>query len=265
MLAWLRDWRHRRILARTRLDARLWQEVVADLPLLAGLAAEGERRLQALARLFLHDKTLEPVAGLELDQAMRLRIACLAALPVLNLGLDWYRNWYSVIVYPSGFLARRHHVDEAEVVHEYTEELVGEAWERGPVLLSWEEVEASGRLDGFNVVIHELAHKLDMLNGPPNGLPPLHRDMRLQDWSQAVRAAYADMNRRLEAGEETEVDPYAAEDPAEFFAVISEYFFELPQLVAGTYPDVYAQLRAFYRQDPLQRLEQAERGGLLSL
>lgn len=255
MLKWLRQRRRQRILAKFKPKPELWQDTLDALPLLVGLTVDEQRRLQELALLFLHDKALEPVGGLELSDSMRLRLACLAALPILNLGLGWYRNWYSVVVYPSGFRARRHHVDEAAVVHEFTEDLVGEAWEQGPVLLSWEEVAASGHRHGFNVVIHELAHKLDMLSGHPNGLPPLHRTMRVEEWSAAFSAAYADLKQQLNAGLETAIDPYAAEDPAEFFAVLSEAFFELPHVVAATYPAVYQQLQAFYRQDPLARQE----------
>ena len=254
MLGWLRERRRQRILNRARIGPALWQETLDALPLLAGMSADELARLRDLAVLFLHAKALEPVGEFQVTDAMRLRLGCLAALPILNLGLDWYRNWYAVVLYPAGFRARRQHVDEADVVHDYEEDLAGEAWERGPVVLSWEEIEASRQCDGFNVAIHEFAHKLDMLTGHPNGLPPLHRDMRVEEWSAAFGAAYADLNRRLEGGEETAIDPYAAEDPAEFFAVISEAFFELPWLVAKEYPAVYQQLRAFYRQDPLRRL-----------
>lgn len=254
MLSWLRRWRRQRVLARNPVDPMLWQQTLDSLPLLAGLSADELARLRDLAVLFLHEKALEPVQGFVLTPAMRLRIASLAALPILNLGLGWYRNWYSVVVYPAGFRARREHVDQASVVHEYQEDLVGEAWERGPVLLSWEEVETARSLDGFNVVIHELAHKLDMLSGHPNGLPPLHRTMRVEEWSRAFSEAYADLQQRLVAGEDTAIDPYAAEDPAEFFAVVSEAFFEIPHVVKDSYPSVYAQLHAFYRQDPARRL-----------
>jgi Mlc titration factor MtfA (ptsG expression regulator) len=253
-MGWLRDWRRRRILAGARIDEALWRRTLEALPLLGGMSAAELDRLRALTLLFLHEKALEPVGEAVVTDGMRLRIGCLAALPVLNLGLDWYRNWHSVVVYPSGFRARRQHIDEASVVHDYEEDLVGEAWERGPVLLSWEEVEASTALDGFNVAIHEFAHKLDMLTGHPNGLPPLHRDMRVEAWSEAFGTAFADLERRLAADEETAIDPYAAEDPAEFFAVLSEAFFEQPRLVKEVYPEVYGQLHAFYRQDPARRL-----------
>lgn len=254
MFGWWRRWQRRRVLAGTRLDEAVWQQSVAATPVLTGLNAEELARLRELVLLFLAEKAIEPVAGVELDPVLRLRLGLLACLPILNLGLDYYRNWYAVVVYPGGFLARHEFVDEDGTVHQTAEPLVGEAWEQGPVILSLEELAQSGGLDGFNVAIHEFAHKLDMLVDGPNGLPPLHADMRVEDWSTAFEAAYADLRRRAEAGEETELDPYGAESPGEFFAVVSEAFFEIPHLLAGTYPAVYHQLRAFYRQDPRDRL-----------
>jgi Mlc titration factor MtfA (ptsG expression regulator) len=250
----LRAWRDRRILAAARLDPGVWQSAVADLPLLTRLGVDELERLRRLVVLFLHHKTLEPVGGCELSEPMRLRIAALACLPILNLGLEYYRGFYAVVVYPGGFRARHEHVEEDGTVHHSEEELVGEAWEQGPVILSWDDVETASNLDGFNVVIHECAHKLDMLLASANGLPPLHAGMRVEEWSAAFNAAFEDLQQRADAGEETEIDPYAAESPAEFFAVSSEAFFELPQLLKNAYPAVYAQLSAFYRQDPAARL-----------
>ena len=165
----------------------------------------------------------------------------------MHLGLDYYDGWHSVVVYPGGFLARGHEMDEAGVVHEYEEARSGEAWLAGPVILSLEDVAASGQLDGYNVVIHEMAHKLDMLNGDANGHPPLHAGMDSRVWYEAFSAAYAHSNRCLDAGQEPPLDDYAAQSPAEFFAVASEYFFELPDVLRDAYPDVYRQLAAFYR------------------
>ena len=124
------------------------------------------------------------------------------------------------------------------------------------MILAWPGVLASGQWEGYNLVIHELAHKLDMLNGDANGLPPLHHDMRVREWASVMQGAYDDLNRQLDANPdaETEIDPYAAENPAEFFAVTSEYFFSAPDLLVNSYPQVYAQLSRFYRQDPLARL-----------
>jgi Mlc titration factor MtfA (ptsG expression regulator) len=251
----LRDWRRRRILRLFPLADDLWSEVTASLPLLDGLDDSARKELRTLATIFLQEKTFEPVHDLELTPQIRLCIAAQACLPILCLGLDWYRGWSTLIVYPGEFVHRREEFDEAGVVHEWDEVRSGESWEHGPVILSWADVAASGRRDGYNVVIHELAHKLDMLNGEPNGFPPLPRRMDIREWNHVFNAAFGDLNRRLDAGEDTALDPYAAEHPAEFFAVLSEYFFETPRLLNDAYPDVYAQLRMFYRQDPLQRLE----------
>jgi Mlc titration factor MtfA (ptsG expression regulator) len=133
-------------------------------------------------------------------------------------------------------------------VHEYDDPVLGEAWEGGPVLLSWfDDPDEPGDV---NVVIHEFAHKLDMSNGDVDGMPALHADMRCEDWIAAFAPAYDDFCRRVDAGEDTAIDPYAASHPSEFFAVASEVFFEAPDLLLDEYPAVYAQLRRFYRQDP---------------
>jgi hypothetical protein len=122
------------------------------------------------------------------------------------------------------------------------------------VVLSWADVQGADIDDGVNVVIHEFAHKLDMRNGDANGFPPLHADMQRQAWAQAFSSAYQDFCARVDEGEDTRIDPYAGESPAEFFAVLSEAFFETPDVVCSEYPAVYAQLVQFYRQEPLQRL-----------
>jgi hypothetical protein len=209
-------------------------------------------RLRDLVVLFLYEKQFASAGGLELTDDMRFSIATQACILILNLDLEFYRGWSGIIVYPEQFVPRHQHVDELGVVHQGDEPYSGEAWLGGPVILSWADVENTGFADGVNVVIHEFAHKLDMLNGVPDGLPPLHEGMRRQDWIDAFEAAYRDFCARVYDGEDTWIDPYAAEHPAEFFAVTSEVFFEAPDLLHGAYPAVYAQLRQFYRQDPLR-------------
>ena len=132
--------------------------------------------------------------------------------------------------------------------------MTGESWERGPVILSWADAQEGGRGTGYNVVIHEFAHKLDMLNGEANGFPPLHAEMNREQWSSAFSEAYEAFCRRVDRDCELEIDEYAAESPAEFFAVMSEAFFESPQTVRKSFPAVYAQLAQFYRQDPAARM-----------
>ena len=233
---------------------REWRQAAGALPVLGGLSAEEHARLGALAQRFLREKSIEPVGGLALEQSMRLSIALQACLPILNLGLDYYRNWYSVVIYPAGFVARHEYMAEDGTIHVDSEPMVGEAWEQGPVVLSWEDIATGCELDGFNVIVHEFAHKLDMLQGSINGLPPLHRNMSAQAWSGAFAAAYKDFCARVDAGEELPLDDYAAESPAEFFAVLSEAFFEIPSQLHYCYPQVYRQLSLFYRQDPMPRL-----------
>ena len=225
------------------------------LPLLAGLTQRQSEQLWELALLFLREKTLEPARGLQVTNAMELMIALQACLPVLGLGLDWYRGWYAVILYPDEFVPEREVMGDDGVVWTEREAKSGEAWDRGPVILSWADVQAGQRRDGYNVVIHEMAHKLDLRDGVANGCPPLHADMSHQEWKQTFSLAYADLRRRADAGEETDLDPYATESPAEFFAVVSEAFFEIPELLVETYPAVYRQLARFYRQDPATRLD----------
>ncbi len=253
-MAFFRNWRRRRALRQRLIDPSDWRAVVANLPLFDGLEAGELECLRELATLFLFEKHLEPVQGLELTDAMRLDLAAQAVLPILHLGLDWYEGWQSLVLYPEEFVTRQEWTDEYGLVHARREIRSGEAWERGPVVLSWADVAASGNRDGYNTVIHELAHKLDYSNGAMDGCPALHPGMRAQDWRAAFEPAYEDLRARVDAGEETALDPYGAEAPQEFFAVMSEHFFETPHLLRQAYPAVYAQLGLFYRQDPAMRL-----------
>ena len=225
-----------------------WARVEAGLPFLDHLAPADRARLREMALAFIEQKEWHGAQGLDLTPDIQLSIALQACLPVLNLGLDSYRGWVGVIVYPGDFVIPRQTMDEAGVVHEYDDEVAGEAWEGGPVLLSW--FDKAEEADGMNVVIHEFAHKLDMLNGMPDGLPPLHEGMSRQAWLDAFEPAYRDFCERVDDGEDTLLDPYATQHPAEFFAVMSEAFFETPELLRHEYPAVYEQLKLFYRQDP---------------
>lgn len=252
LIGWWRSRTLRR--ERARVTDADWDWVWDSLPLLAGLDESQWHRLTDLALRFLRDKRLEPAGGLVVTDRMGLLIAVQACLPILELGLDWYRGWYAVIVYPEPFVPAREYADENGLVWVDDQAKSGEAWEQGPVILSWSDVAAGLEPDGYNVVIHEMAHKLDMRDGAANGCPPLHPQMSAMDWKRDLTAAYDDLCRRDAAAEDTPIDPYATESPAELFAVVSEAFFEIPDVLAQAYPAVYAQLRAFYRQDPLARL-----------
>ena len=249
----LRQWRKRRILSKFSIDDFTWQRVTAPLAFVARLNDEERARLKELAILFLHRKQISAAAGLELSLEMKLGIAAQACILVLELGIEHYDGWVEVIVYPDEFISGHEFRNPDGLVQTDQNSYAGQAWLRGPVSLSWADVEHAGEMDGVNVVIHEFSHKLDMLNGTANGFPPLHAGMDRQLWSHAFNAAYQDLCTRVRAGEHTDIDPYATESPGEFFAVMSEAFFEIPDIVRTVYPRVYEQLAQFYRQDPASR------------
>jgi MtfA peptidase len=246
-------WRRRRILERSQLDAATWLRVAGRFSFYLRLDETERERLRELVILFLHRKQISAAGGLELDLEKKLGIAIQACIVILNLGIEHFDGWVEIIVYPDEFMPRHEFRNDEGVVETDGASYSGQAWLHGPVILSWADVENAGDADGMNVVIHEFAHKLDMLNGDANGFPPLHKGMDRTAWSGAFIQAFEDLRRRVQAGEETDIDPYAAESPAEFFAVTSEAFFEIPDLLRAAYPDVYAQLSQFYRQDPASR------------
>ena len=247
----IRNWRTRRLVARHPIAEELWREALQRCRAAHRLGASDQATLRVLATLFLQRKSLEPAQGLELSDADRVLLAAHACLPILKLGIGWYDGWHSVIVYPAAFMARREKMDVAGVVHQTRDLMAGEAWNRGPVILSWDDVQTIGRHPGHNVVVHEMAHKLDMLNGDADGFPPLHRRMNRRAWAQAFTSAWEQLNQARRDGIELPIDPYGLENHAEFFAVLSEQFFETPAALREHLPAVYRQLEQFYRQHPL--------------
>ncbi|MBD8880232.1 zinc-dependent peptidase [Rhodanobacter hydrolyticus] len=250
MLDKIRNWRVRRLVARHPIAEPLWQDALRRCAVARALGASDQAALRVLATLFLDSKSLEPTKGLQLDDADRVLLAAHACVPILKLGLDWYDGWHSVIVYPDAFVPHRTKTDAAGVVHQTATALAGEAWGRGPVILSWADVLNAGKKPGHNVVIHEMAHKLDLLNGDANGFPPLHRRMDRRVWTRVFSSAWDHLQEQQRNGTELPLDPYALESPAEFFAVASEQFFESPAVLRQQLPDVYRQLEQFYRQHP---------------
>ncbi len=249
-----RSIRRTRILREGLLPSDSWEWLRQDHPILGRLSNDELGRLRELASIFLHEKVFEGADGIELTDPMREVIAVQACLPIVNLGIEWYENWKTVVVVPDVFVEEHREFDPAGVAHEWNEDNSGESWDQGPVVLSWEDVEASGWGDGYNVIIHEAAHRLDLLDGEMNGRPALHKGMSPQEWLEVFSAAYGDLKRRAaKKRRRLRIDPYAVEDDAEFFAVASEYFFEQPEVLNGEYPDVVRLLRAFYKQDPLRR------------
>ncbi|HKW80065.1 MAG TPA: M90 family metallopeptidase [Casimicrobiaceae bacterium] len=253
----LRNWRRRRLLASAAIPEPLWEQGLEALPFMAMYTGQELSLLRERVVVFLSDKSIVGGSGFEVTPLMRVVIAMQACALALYLDADAYDGWENVIVYPDEFVAAREFEDEAGVVHRHDERLAGESIEGGPVVLSWPDVEAGAdwAATGMNLVIHEFAHKLDMRNGDANGCPPLPADIPRELWQRQMTSAFDDFRRRVEKGGHTAIDPYAAESPAEFFAVLSEVFFAEPALLAGDYPRVYDLFRRCYRQDPARRAE----------
>jgi Mlc titration factor MtfA (ptsG expression regulator) len=255
---WLTAWRRARILAQQPIDDAVWQRVVRATRSLHALNTDDHARLRELATIFIAEKTFVGTHDLMVDDYTRAAIAAQACLPILDLGLDYYREWFTIVLYPGAFVANRSTEDEDGIVHTGYEELDGESMAGGPMALSWAEADPecaeAGANVAANVVLHECAHKLDELTGIANGLPPLHSGMRVTEWSAAFTAAFEHFSAAADGDAVLGFDDYAATDPAEFFAVMTEAFFESPATLRKAYPLVYAQLMAFYRQDPARRL-----------
>jgi Mlc titration factor MtfA (ptsG expression regulator) len=254
MLAWYRRWRRRHTLRTSLVAEPDFAQVIDGVPACRDLDPGERDRLRELVTLFLHEKDFRAIDHAATSAQDRLLIAVHACLPILNLGFEAYDGWTSVIVYPDEFVVEYEEEDEAGLVHSGRDLRTGEAWEGGPLVISLRDVHLQAEWEGYNVVIHECAHKLDMHNGALNGFPPLHRGMSIERWTAAFTQAWEDLRGYVERGEETPLDEYAVESPAECFAVFSEYFFEAPQRLHAVYPAVYEQLEQFYRQDPAARL-----------
>jgi len=248
----LRRYRQKRILRAAALPDALWRDACATLPFLAMYGNEDLARLRDLVVLFLDAKSIVGAQGHDVTPLQRVIIAIQACVLVLNLDLALYDGFETIFVYPGEFVPGWEYEDEYGVVHRQEDALAGEAMHRGPVVLSWPDVAASADWDGaqMNLVIHEFAHKIDMQNGDANGCPPLPDAAARDEWLKVMRDAYEDFGARVDAGEDTAIDPYAVETPGEFFAVLSEVFFAEPDLLVDEYPDVYREFARFYRQDP---------------
>lgn len=226
-----------------------WDALLRRSALFDRLSPDDRSALRALCERFLARKTFSAAGGHELEPAHCLAIAALACLPVLHLGFDHLAGWREVIVYPGEFRVRREHHDERSgVVTEGDDDLIGEAWERGPLILSWADVatDLERPFDGFNVVAHEIAHKLDALDGAMNGTPRLPSTIARSEWIGAMQPAYDTLLRQVERGRDTAIDPYAAESVDEYFAVVSELHFSDPALLARHAPGVASLLERFY-------------------
>ena len=242
----------RRILRNHPIPFSLWHRVTRHLPLIQHRNNREKTRLRLLTTLFLHKKVFSGVRGLEVNDEIRITIAAQACLEILYLGLNAFDGWLEIVVYPGAFIVQRDTADANGIIHNEARGLSGESWQQGPVILSWNDIKHNSHHlhPGHHVVIHEFAHKLDMQSGRANGMPPLHPDMPVEKWSQALSDAYQELRYRLSQHQPGYINSYAATNPAEFFAVLCEYFFTSPYILQQHCPAVFQQLKSYFRQDP---------------
>lgn len=229
-----------------------WSKALRTSSYARALPISDQTRLRQLTTQILRAKSFQGVFGFKISESMRARIALHAGIPILNLGINYYyADWSSFVIYPGDFRVHDEYMDEHGVVHREIVDLCGQSLSQGPIVLSWEAMREEDETPAdHDLVIHECAHKLDVLNGDANGFPPLHADMDAREWAHDFHAAYRKLCSMPDTFGANRIDPYAAEDPAEFFAVMSETFFTIPHLVYEYHPAVYKHLQHFYRQDP---------------
>lgn len=255
MLGWLKTGRRAKIRALMPPPEK-FAELLARFPALAGFSDAERERLRELAAELLATKSFHGAGGLDPGYDECLAVATLAAVPVLTRGLDWYGGFSTFILQPRPFLTEIEEMDdETGVVHRGRDLRSGEAWHRGPVVLALDEVWQSGMREGYNVVVHELAHQLDHAGGDADGFPPLPREVDPRAWTREFSAAFERLQGEIGRDEEPFMDPYGTESPAEFFAVSCEYFFDVPEHLRAECPGLYRVLCDYFGQDPGMRME----------
>jgi Mlc titration factor MtfA (ptsG expression regulator) len=245
-------WREKRALERRAIPDDLWRLTLARLPFLGRLDDADRAELRRLCSLFLDRKQFHGVGGLEVTDDMALMIAAQACLPVLRLGLEYYPGFVGIVVHRDEVVAQRSVMDDDGIVHEYEENLTGEAMSGGPLMLAWADVEDAAEAAelAYNVVIHEFAHVIDMGSGFADGVPPLPDAAARDRWIEVIDSEYEAFCQRVDDGVDTVVDPYGAEAVEEFFAVAVEAFFVAPVPFRRESPAMYALLAGYFKQDP---------------
>ena len=243
--------RRRERLRRTPLAPELWQVIDEDVPSVRTLPAADRSELGGLVQIFLAEKRFEGCGGLVVTPEMKATIAAQACLLLLRRDAEVYPGLSSILLYPHSYVAIDR-VVEGGIVTEGEVVRLGETWSRGSLVLSWDDVRrgAADPHDGHNVVLHEFAHQLDQQDGASDGTPPLPARSRYAAWARVLGAAYDDLLGRIHERRPSVLDAYGATNPAEFFAVATECFFERPAALERGYPDLYSELRRFYRRDP---------------
>jgi len=252
LLKWLRNRRRRRLLAEPFPEE--WMQHLEAIDHYRYLSPTEQARARDSARILIAEREFEGCGGLDMTDAIRVTVAGSASILALGLTGYLFENVPSILVYPEAFVAPEQK-PIGEVVLEDESDRLGEAHYRGPVILSWDDVAWDARHagQGTNLVFHEFAHPIDMHNGAADGVPVLPRALRRR-WQEVMAVEYKRLCRAADRGRETLIDPYGATDPAEFFAVVTECFFDVPTPMRQDHPDLYALFREFYRQDPAARV-----------
>ncbi|ETI58785.1 M90 family metallopeptidase [Marinomonas profundimaris] len=250
----LDNWLENRRIKSMGFTVEQWESAVADWSVMERFQGIERDALRDMSFRFIARKGIAPGAEFEFTNAMCLKLATMACVPILHLGLDWYDHCQTIILYEGDFIADHPYQSEDGVVHAGGRGLSGEAWQRGPLILSWESILATGAHarhgKASNVVIHEFAHKLDMLRDGANGAPPIHPDMKPGEWHDVFTDTFLRLENDWQHHKHLPLDEYALTNPAEFFAVCSETFFEAPKMMKREMPQIYRLLSQFYRQDP---------------
>jgi len=244
---------HRRREASRRPFPSTWRDIVdRRVPLARNLPAPLRQQLEQRIQAFLVEKTFIGCDGVEITDEIRITIAAQACLLVLNRASPPFPRLRQILVYPGPFIVERVRLEPSGVLQEERNALSGESWSQGQVALSWEDVlnDAAAADDGRNVVVHEFAHQLDQEKGYANGAPWLGARDRYARWSQVLACEFAMLQQAAHSGQPALLAYYGATNPAEFFAVATEAFFEQPRLMAHTHPDLYGELASLYRVDP---------------
>lgn len=233
-----------------------WVEIIdRNVPYYHNLSPEERTELHGHIQVFLHEKKFEGCAGLEITDEIRVTIAAQACILLLHRQTDYFPLMKTILVYPHHYLASTTRRLPGGIVEERVQGRLGESWKRGPIVLSWDDVlrGAADPNDGHNVVFHEFAHQIDSESGAMDGAPELPHPAMYTAWARIMSSEYNNLIRALGRNHRHLIDAYGASNPAEFFAVVTEAFFEKPHQLKNSHPELYEQIRAFYQQDPAGR------------
>ncbi len=259
MFGWWKKRRRRKLRAQKFSDA--WRQILLhNVPYAQRLTNDERRQLEGHIHILLHEKHWEGCGGLELSDEIRVTVAAQAALLLLNRQANFYPKLTSILIYPDHYRAEGTRMIGGGIIVESEEVRAGESWYRGAIVVSWSHTQhgAINTGDGLNVVLHEFAHQLDAETGSMNGTPLLPDARTYDEWARICTRDYRKLQSDLRRGRFSTLRPYAATNPAEFFAVATETFFERPAPLRQSHPELYDLLRAYYHQDPAARLEQGQ-------